>query len=77
MKCPRCGREAECDMVDNGVGMQQCGPYGCEPCGWVQPDPHALLVNDACIADDSTECDCSRCRAAEDAFWDEQTGGDA
>ena len=29
---------------------------------------------DDCIADDSTECDCSRCAAAEDRFWREQEG---
>lgn len=28
-----------------------------------------------CIRDDATECDCRRCLAAEDRFWDEQ-GGD-
>jgi hypothetical protein len=27
---------------------------------------------DLCIADDSTECDCDRCRAAEDEFWRDQ-----
>lgn len=25
-----------------------------------------------CVRDDSTECDCSTCRATEDRFWDEQ-----
>lgn len=39
MNCPECGQLAECDLVDNGIGMQQCGPYGCEPCGWVQESP--------------------------------------
>ena len=32
MLCPYCGHEAECDEVDNGVGMQQCGPVGCPVC---------------------------------------------
>jgi hypothetical protein len=27
---------------------------------------------DLCIRDDSTECECSRCQAAEDDFWREQ-----
>lgn len=37
MQCPRCGGELECDMVDNGVGMEQCGPYGCPACHYVEP----------------------------------------
>lgn len=32
-------------------------------------------LDDYCIRDDSTECDCSRCTAAEDAFWYEQGEG--
>lgn len=32
--------------------------------------------DERCIRDDSTECDCSRCVAAEDRFWDEQEGRD-
>ena len=39
---------------------------------WKTTEPDA---GDRCIRDDSTECDCSRCRADEDRFWDEQ-GGD-
>jgi hypothetical protein len=36
--CPQCGDPwCEADGVDNGVGMQQCGPYCCEACGYVQP----------------------------------------
>lgn len=31
---------------------------------------------DLCIRDDSTECDCSRCQAAEDEFWRDQGEGD-
>lgn len=30
--------------------------------------------DDDCIRDDSTECDCSACTAAEDRFWREQEG---
>ena len=33
--------------------------------------------DERCIRDDSTECSCSRCRADEDRFWDEQSGDDA
>jgi hypothetical protein len=36
MKCPDCGEWTHADFVDNGVGMQRCGPYGCERCGWVE-----------------------------------------
>jgi hypothetical protein len=32
-------------------------------------------LGDDCIADDSTECDCSRCVGAEDRFWREQGEG--
>ena len=39
MPCPRCGAEAVCDTVDNGVGEQQCGPYVCVACGWVEDPP--------------------------------------
>ncbi len=44
MKCPECGEECTCDEVDIGVGSQQCGPYGCENCGWVQK--HDVLIED-------------------------------
>lgn len=45
MNCPNCGEECACDMVDVGVGEIQSGPYGCENCGWVEPDPARLLTN--------------------------------
>jgi len=31
--CPYCHKPCEADWVDNGVGMQQCGPYHCFACG--------------------------------------------
>jgi rubredoxin len=34
--CPSCEKIARADFVDNGVGMQQCGPFHCEACGWVE-----------------------------------------
>lgn len=38
--CPNCKIGiAICDTVDNGVGEQQCGPYSCEACGWIEPMP--------------------------------------
>lgn len=30
--CPYCNAVCDADFVDNGVGMQQCGPYHCD-CG--------------------------------------------
>ena len=30
--CPYCGEIMECDMVDIGIGYQQCGPHYCENC---------------------------------------------
>jgi hypothetical protein len=36
MKCPNCGAECERDEVDNGVGMEACGPWGCHECHWVE-----------------------------------------
>lgn len=36
MKCPNCGSECERDEVDNGVGMQAVGPWGCFECHWVE-----------------------------------------
>ena len=35
--CPKCGEIAIADTVDNGVGEERCGPYGCEHCGWIEP----------------------------------------
>lgn len=35
MTCPQCGEKAEAEFVDIGVGSQQCTPYGCPACGWV------------------------------------------
>ena len=47
-ECPKCGKIAVADFVDNGVGMQQCGPFSCEACGWVEDTSHldALLPLD-------------------------------
>jgi len=39
MTCPVCGAWCERDEVDNGVGMQPAGPWGCPLCHWVEPDP--------------------------------------
>jgi hypothetical protein len=44
MQCPKCGSECERDEVDNGVGMQAVGPWGCPECYWVEPDPAAELL---------------------------------
>ncbi len=47
--CPKCDAICEADAVDNGVGMQQCGPYVCEQCGWVEKQEHPELLP---LADD-------------------------
>ena len=33
MTCPECGKRAESDSVDVGVGLYIRGDYSCE-CGW-------------------------------------------
>ena len=43
MKCPKCGYEMTCDTVDIGVGYQQCSPYGCENCHYVEPTPKNIF----------------------------------
>ena len=38
--CPICGGTSgfwPADYVDNGVGMQKCGPAHCDKCGWSEP----------------------------------------
>lgn len=32
-ECPYCNAPCECEWVDVGVGLQQCGPYHCDQCG--------------------------------------------
>jgi len=32
-ECPYCGGSAFCELMDNGVGMQQCQPFICDWCG--------------------------------------------
>ena len=34
--CPRGCGPMEADFVHNGIGMQQCGPYGCPECHYVE-----------------------------------------
>lgn len=36
-KCPHCGAWANADHIDNGIGAERCGPYGCARCGWSEP----------------------------------------
>lgn len=33
VSCPYCQFPMECDWVDVGVGLIQCGPYCCDNCG--------------------------------------------
>jgi len=56
VKCPFCrSTNVEADHVDNGVGEERCGPYGCEDCHAVEmrvtDDPKDLLTRDAEIKD--------------------------
>lgn len=46
--CPYCGEIIECDLVDIGVGFQQCGPYYCDQCGAseIHPDDKLQLDED-------------------------------
>ena len=38
-RCPECDRWTRAEWIDNGVGLQQCGPYCCESCGWIEQRP--------------------------------------
>lgn len=38
--CPYCGTLCRADFVDNGVAMQQCGPYHCDACGASEIGPY-------------------------------------
>lgn len=40
--CPYCGYLCECDMVDVGVGLTQCGPFYCERCHASQVGPEGF-----------------------------------
>ena len=44
-ECPNCHAIAEADFVDIGVGMQQCGPFHCDSCGWIEENDLAKFVN--------------------------------
>jgi predicted RNA-binding Zn-ribbon protein involved in translation (DUF1610 family) len=43
LECPECGAWAQADYVDNGVGMQRCGPYVCDRCGWVEEENKLII----------------------------------
>lgn len=61
-QCKHC--DAFCHAIDDVDGFS-------EPSGvlvrWVPRE-----ADDECVRDDSTECDCRRCGAAEDTFWETQ-----
>lgn len=44
-KCPECGNLATADFVDIGVGMQQCSPFSCESCNWVEAKEDAWVAS--------------------------------
>ncbi len=67
MKCPRCGKQILAS--EDGDRGREWADDVCTSC-----KERLDFYADACVRDDSTECDCSRCLAAEDAFWDEQAG---
>jgi len=51
--CPQCGSVrgySPADMVDNGVGLEKCGPAHCEECGWIEPTFDEVLhsLHNAC-----------------------------
>lgn len=56
--CPKCGEEMECDTVDNGVGMEQCGPYGCPSCHYV--DERMFLPDLAPSAPEAPKAEATR-----------------
>ena len=39
-ECPYCQTICRADFVDNGVCLQQCGPYHCEQCGASEIGPN-------------------------------------
>jgi ribosomal protein S27AE len=46
LECPECGEWAQANHVDNGVGMQRCGPYVCDRCGWIEEDKIVIPFDD-------------------------------
>lgn len=67
MKCPQCGESCERDEIDNGVGMEAVGPWGCRSCNWVEDltDLNDLMRKCACTPACSQpckgQCGCKRC----------------
>jgi hypothetical protein len=45
--CPYCGNEADADFMDNGVGMERVGPWGCDKCHAYELDPFLQDVSKA------------------------------
>lgn len=46
-KCPECGEPCEAEHVDIGVGWQQCEPWGCPSCMWVDTSWREALAVEA------------------------------
>lgn len=43
--CPYCGENCWAEWVDNGVGLEQCGPYCCRACGAAEIDVFGMFDN--------------------------------
>jgi hypothetical protein len=65
--CDHYAKDCECDL--GGVEPD------CPACLRPDSDCDCRGLLDRCIADDSTECNCSRCVDDEDRFWSERGEG--
>lgn len=52
MKCPQCGSECERDEVDNGVGLEAVGPWGCPECQWFEEQLELLVERKESVGHD-------------------------
>lgn len=60
MKCPHCGSACERDEVDNGVGMEAAGPWGCPECHWIE-ERIELPVDAVCEHGVAMDVHCCNC----------------
>lgn len=52
--CPYCSTRCWCDLVHNGIGFVQCGPYRCNSCGAVEAGPYDDKPDDLARIDPKT-----------------------
>lgn len=57
---------------DRGWKLKRNGQCLCPRCDMRGANAVEILETDACMRDDSTECNCSRCAAGEGEFWRDQ-----